>query len=47
MLKRELVLLAVVLGLILCAFLMSGDNRRPARLPTAGLHQPSFEIVVL
>jgi hypothetical protein len=47
MLRRELVLLAIVLGLILCSFLMSGDTRRPARFPTAELHQPSPEIVVL
>jgi hypothetical protein len=47
MLKRDLVLLAVVLGLILFAFLMLGDTRRPARLPTAELHQTSLDIVVL
>ena len=44
MLRRELVFLAVVLGLILCAFLMLGDTRRSARLPTVELHQ--LDIVV-
>jgi hypothetical protein len=39
MIKRQLVLLAVVLGLILFAFLMLGDTRRLARFPTAELHQ--------
>jgi hypothetical protein len=37
MLKREVMFLAVVLGLILFSFVMSGDTRRRARLPTAGL----------
>jgi len=47
MLKRKVILLAVVLGLILFSFVMSGDTRRPARLPVAGLHQLSLEIVML
>jgi hypothetical protein len=46
MLKRKLVLLAVVLGLILCAFLLFGDNRHLARFPMAEFHQPSLDIVL-
>src|SRR5262249_55029162 len=42
--KRELMLFAVVLGFILCCFLMSGDTRHRARLPTAGLHHSSLKI---
>jgi hypothetical protein len=40
------VLLAVVLGLILYAFLILGDTGRPTRFLPAELHQPSLDIVL-